>query len=71
MGWLDRLMDRLTARGPKLAGSGHPPADVQPPTGSPELSGELESDYGPDAPAAEPPSTDAGGGADDTGSSAG
>jgi hypothetical protein len=59
MGWLDRLMDRLTARGPKLAGSGHAPADVQPPTGSPELSEELESDYGPDTPAAEPPAADA------------
>ena len=55
MGWLDRLMDRLTARGPKIAGSGHPPGDVQPPTGSPELSEELQSDYGPDSPAAEPP----------------
>jgi hypothetical protein len=55
MGWLDRLMDRLTARGPKLAGSGHPPADVQPPTGSPELSEELAADYGSDSPAAEPP----------------
>jgi len=70
MGWLDRLMDRLTARGTKLAGSGHPPADVQPETGSPQLSEELESDYGPDTPAAEPPgTTDAG--ADDGESSAG
>lgn len=60
MGWLDRLMDRLTARGPKLAGSGHSPADVQPPTGSPELSEELEADYGPDTPAAEPPDADPG-----------
>jgi hypothetical protein len=55
MGWLDNLMHRLTARGPKLAGSGHPPADVQPPTGSPELSEELEADYGRESPAAEPP----------------
>jgi len=55
MGWLDRLMDRLTARGPKLAGSGHPPADTTPPTGSGELSEELEADYGQDSPATEPP----------------
>ena len=70
MGWLDRLMDRLAARGTKLAGSGHPPADVQPETGSPELSEELESDYGPDTPAAEPPESpeppDAGAGDGDT-----
>jgi hypothetical protein len=58
MGWLDRLMERLTARGPKLAGSGHAPADVQPPTGSPELSEELEADYGRDSPAAEPPAAE-------------
>jgi hypothetical protein len=57
-------MDRLTARGPKLAGSGHAPADVQPPTGSPELSEELEADYGPDSPAAEPPDDEAGGSGD-------
>jgi hypothetical protein len=62
MAWLDKLMERLTARGPKLAGSGHAPADTQPPTGSPELSEELEADYGADSPAAEPPDAgDAGG----------
>ena len=53
-------MDWLTARRMKLAGSGHPPDDAQPETGSRELSEELEADYGPDAPAAEPP-PDAGG----------
>jgi hypothetical protein len=65
MGWLDRLMERFTGRGPKIAGSGHAPADVQPPTGSPELSEELEADYGPDTPAAEPPAADEGSGAGD------
>ncbi len=66
-------MDRLTARGPKLAGSGHAPADVQPATGSPELSEELEADYGADSPAAEPPDSggDDGGGAGDGDSTAG
>lgn len=64
MGWLDTLMERLTARGPKLAGSGHAPADVQPPTGSPELSEELEADYGADSPAAEPPDADESGAGD-------
>ena len=34
---------------------GHPPGDTTPPTGSRELSEELEADYGPDSPAAEPP----------------
>ena len=58
MNWLDRLMDRMTARGTKLAGSGHAPADTEPETGSRELSEELESDYGPDTPAAEPPRDD-------------
>ena len=47
-------MDRLTRRGTKLVGSGHSPADTTPPTGSGELSEELEADYGPDSPAAEP-----------------
>jgi hypothetical protein len=60
MGWLDRLMDRLTTRGPKLAGSGHPPADTTPPTGSGELSEELEADYGEDSPATEPPTAEDG-----------
>ena len=55
MAWIDRLMDRITARGPKLVGSGHAPADTTPPTGSGELSEELEADYGQDTPAAEPP----------------
>jgi hypothetical protein len=58
MGWLDRLMDRLTARGTKLVGSGHPPADTTPPTGSGELSEELQADYGHDSPAAEPPTAE-------------
>jgi hypothetical protein len=53
--WLDRLMDRLTSRGTKIVASGHPPADTEPATGSPELSGELEADYGPDSSAAAPP----------------
>jgi hypothetical protein len=48
-------MDRLTRRHLKLAGSGHAPADVTPPTGSADLSSELEADYGSDAPAAESP----------------
>jgi hypothetical protein len=55
MGRLDRLMDRLTRRGTKLVGSGHAPDDTTPPTGSRELSEELEADYGMDSPAAEPP----------------
>jgi hypothetical protein len=55
MAWLDRLMDKLTSRGPKIAGAGHGPGDFQPPTGSPELSEELEADYGADSRAAEPP----------------
>jgi hypothetical protein len=55
MAWIDRLMDRITARGPKLVGSGHAPADTTPPTGSGELSEELEADYGQDSLAAEPP----------------
>jgi hypothetical protein len=62
MAWLDRLMDKLTSRGTKIAGAGHGPDDYQPPTGSPELSEELEADYGADTPAAEPP--DDGGSAD-------
>jgi hypothetical protein len=53
--WLDRLMDRLTSRGTKIVASGHPPADTEPATGSPELSEELEADYGPDSSAAAPP----------------
>jgi hypothetical protein len=60
MNFLDRLMDRLTSRGTKLAGSGHPPGDTEPETGSPELSEELQADYGPDTPAAEPPDEPAG-----------
>ena len=55
MAWLDRLMDKLTSRGPKIAGTGHGPGDYQPPTGSPELSEELEANYGADTPATEPP----------------
>jgi hypothetical protein len=53
--WLDRLMERITSRGTKLVASGHPPADTEPATGSPELSEELQADYGADSPAAEPP----------------
>jgi hypothetical protein len=48
-------MDRMTNRGTKIVASGHPPADTEPPTGSAELSEELESDYGHDSPAAAPP----------------
>jgi len=55
MAWIDRLMDRLTARGTKVVGAGHPPGDYEPPTGSPELSEELQADYGADSAAAEPP----------------
>ena len=55
MNWLDRLMDRMTNRGTKIVASGHPPADTEPPTGSEELSDELEADYGQDSPAAAPP----------------
>ena len=54
MNFLDRLMDRLTSRGTKLVGSGHPPADTEPDTGGPDVSEELQADYGPDTPAAEP-----------------
>jgi hypothetical protein len=53
--WLDRLMDRMTTRGTKIVASGHAPADTEPPTGSGELSEELEADYGPDSPATQPP----------------
>jgi len=55
MAWLDKVMDRMTARRTKIVGAGHGPDDFQPPTGSPELSEELEADYGADTPAAEPP----------------
>jgi hypothetical protein len=58
MGFLDRLMDTLTRRNAKLVGSGHAPDDTSPPTGSPELSDELQADYGPDSPAAAPPDDD-------------
>jgi hypothetical protein len=58
MAWLDRLMDTLTRRGTKVVATGHPPGDAEPPTGSPELSEELQADYGPDSPAAEPPPAD-------------
>ena len=51
-------MDRLTRRGTKLVGSGDAPADTTPPTGSGELSEELEADYGQDSPAAEPPAAE-------------
>jgi hypothetical protein len=55
MNWLDSLMDRLTQKGTKVVGAGHPPADTEPETGSTELSEELQADYGGDSPAAEPP----------------
>jgi hypothetical protein len=55
MGWLDRLMDTLTRRNAKPVGSGHGPDDTEPPTGSEELSTELQSAYGRETPAAEPP----------------
>ena len=58
MAWLDQLMDRLTKRGTKVVATGHPPGDTTPPTGSGELSEELEADYGPDSAAAEPPAAD-------------
>ena len=57
MGFLDRLMDTLTKRGTKLVGSGHPPADTEPETGSDRLSAELQADYGADATASLPPPT--------------
>jgi hypothetical protein len=53
--WLDNLMDRLTTRGTKIVASGHAPADTEPPTGSDELSEELQADYGSDSPAAARP----------------
>jgi hypothetical protein len=53
--WLDNLMDRLTARGTKIVASGHAPADTEPPTGSDELSEELQADYGSDSAAAARP----------------
>ena len=59
MGWLDRLLDTLTRRGTKVVATGHPPGDTEPPTGSAELSEELQADYGPDSAAAEPPDTSA------------
>jgi hypothetical protein len=55
MNWLDNLMDRLTQKGTKVVASGHAPADTEPDTGSPELSEELQADYGADSAAAEPP----------------
>ena len=55
MNWLDNLMDRLTQKGTKVVASGHGPGDTEPETGSPELSEELQADYGGDSPAAEPP----------------
>jgi hypothetical protein len=55
MNWLDTLMDRITQRGTKIVGAGHPPGDTEPETGGAELSEELEADYGADSPAAEPP----------------
>jgi hypothetical protein len=55
MNWLDNLMDRLTTRGTKIVASGHAPADTEPPTGSDELSEELQADYGSDSPAAARP----------------
>lgn len=55
MNWFDSLMDRLTRRGTKLVASGHPPADTDPPTGSRDLSEELQAGYGSDTPAAQPP----------------
>jgi hypothetical protein len=57
---LDRIMDWLTSRRMKLAGTGHAPDDPQPETGSGELSEELEADYGPDTAEAEPPPADGG-----------
>ena len=51
-------MDSLTRRGTKVVATGHPPGDTTPPTGSRELSEELEADYGPDSPAAEPPAAE-------------
>jgi len=53
--WLDRLMDKMTSRGTKMVASGHGPDDFQPETGSGALSEELEADFGPETPAAEPP----------------
>jgi hypothetical protein len=53
--WLDNLMDRLTQKGTKVVASGHAPADTEPDTGSPELSEELQADYGCDSAAAAPP----------------
>jgi hypothetical protein len=58
MAWLDQLMDRLTRRGTKVVATGHAPGDTTPPTGSGELSEELEADYGPDSLAAEPPAAE-------------
>jgi hypothetical protein len=55
MSWLDRLMDVLTRRNAKPVGAGHPPDDTDPPTGGPELTSELESDYGAETPHAMPP----------------
>jgi hypothetical protein len=57
--FLDRLMDRLTQRGTKLVASGHGPGDPEPPTGSDDVSEELQADYGADTSAAEPPGPDA------------
>ena len=48
MNWLDNLMDRLTQKGTKVVASGHGPGDTEPETGSPELSEELQADYGGD-----------------------
>jgi hypothetical protein len=69
MAWLDQIMDRLTRRGTKVVATGHPPGDTTPSTGSRELSEELEADYGPDSPAAEPPAAADGPDAGDAGNS--
>ena len=55
MNFFDRLLDKITNRGTKIVGAGHPPGDYQPPTGDRELSEELEADYGADTAAARPP----------------
>jgi hypothetical protein len=53
MSWLDRVMDRLTQRGTKVVGAGHPPGDTQPETGAPPSERTIE--FGQELPEQDPP----------------
>ena len=53
MTFFERLMDRITRRGTKVVGAGHPPADTQPETGAPPSEATIE--HGQDLPEPNPP----------------